>query len=37
MNFGKLLIYSRLCIFGPNGAIQIRYHYYYLIFIHTQD
>jgi len=23
----------RLCIFGPKGAIQIRYYYYYIIII----
>ena len=27
-----LLTYKRLCIFGPKGAIQIRYYYYYYYY-----
>jgi len=25
-------MFKRLCIFGPKGAIQIRYYYYYYYY-----
>ena len=27
-----ILYFKRLCIFGPKGAIQIRYYYYYYYY-----
>jgi len=27
-----IVILLRLCIFGPKGAIQIRYYYYYYYY-----
>jgi len=27
--------FKRLCIFGPKGAIQIRYYYYYYYYYYS--
>jgi len=29
----KDMYFKRLCIFGPKGAIQIRYYYYYYYYV----
>jgi len=29
--------FKRLCIFGPKGAIQIRYYYYYYYYYYVAN
>ena len=31
-NWSKIVIFKRVCIFGPKGAIQIRYYSYYYYY-----
>jgi len=33
--FETQCIFKRLCIFGPKGAIQIRYYYYYFYYYYS--